>query len=138
MDKINAIAKKYNLIVIEDAAQAIGSKYKGKYAGSLCELGAFSFHATKSISCGEGGALSINDPRFFERAQYLWEKGTDRSLVLEGKLNKYQWVDKGSSFLPSDLISAILYGQLENYKSLQEKRKKVFEAYTGVLKSFLN
>ena len=136
MDRINEIAKKYNLIVIEDAAQAIGAKYKGKYAGSLCELGAFSFHATKSISCGEGGALSINDPKFFERAQYLWEKGTDRSLVLEGKINKYQWVDKGSSFLPSDLISAILYGQLQNYKSLHEKRRKVFEAYTEVLKDY--
>ena len=136
MDKINAIAKKYNLIVIEDAAQAIGSKYKGKYAGSLCELGAFSFHATKSISCGEGGALSINDPKFYERAQFLWEKGTDRSLVLEGKLNKYQWVDKGSSFLPSDLISAILYGQLQNYKVLQTNREKVFNSYFEVFKNF--
>ena len=136
MDKINAIAKKHNLFVIEDAAQAIGSKYKGRYAGSLCELGAFSFHATKSISCGEGGALSINDERFYERAQFLWEKGTDRSLVLEGKLNKYQWVDKGSSFLPSDLIAAILYGQLENWKELHEKRKRVFDAYTDVLKNF--
>ncbi len=136
MDKINAIAKKNNLLVIEDAAQAIGSKYKGRFAGSLCELGAFSFHATKSISCGEGGALTINDPTLFERAQFLWEKGTDRSLVLEGKLNKYQWVDKGSSFLPSDLIAAILYGQLQNYKELHQKRKNVFDAYTEVLKNY--
>ena len=136
MDKINAIAKKYNLIVIEDAAQAIGSKYQGRFAGSLCELGAFSFHATKSISCGEGGALTINDEQFSQRAQFLWEKGTDRSLVLEGKLNKYQWVDKGSSFLPSDLISAILWAQLENWKMLHEKRKQVFDQYTQILKNY--
>jgi len=136
MDTINSIAKKHDLIVIEDAAQAIGSKYKGRFAGSLCELGAFSFHATKSISCGEGGALTINDPTLYERAQFLWEKGTDRSLVLEGKLNKYQWVDNGSSFLPSDLISAILYAQLENWQSLHLKRRAVFESYTEVLKNY--
>ena len=136
MDTINSIAKKYKLLVIEDAAQAIGSKYKGRYAGSLCELGAFSFHATKSISCGEGGALTINDPTFFNRSQFLWEKGTDRSLVLEGKLNKYQWVDKGSSFLPSDLISAILLAQLENWQLLHQKRREVYNAYSEILKNY--
>ena len=121
MDKINAIAKKYNLIVIEDAAQAIGAKYKGKYAGSLCELGHFLFTPQNQFHVVRE-ALSINDPRFYERAQF-WEKGTDRLLVLAGKLNNISgWIR--SSFLPSDLISAILYGQLRTtspFKIIERK-----------------
>ena len=129
MNLINDIAKKYNLIVIEDAAQAFNSKYKGKYAGALGDLSAFSFHATKSYSCGEGGAININNPKFNERSEYLWEKGTDRSLVIKGLKNKYSWVDHGSSFLPSDLLSSILLAQFEKLDFLQKKRKKLFVEY---------
>ena len=129
MNLINDIAKKYNLIVIEDAAQAFNSKYKGKYAGALGDLSAFSFHATKSYSCGEGGAININNPKFNERSEYLWEKGTDRSLVIKGLKNKYSWVDHGSSFLPSDLLSSILLAQFEKLDFLQNKRKILFMEY---------
>jgi dTDP-4-amino-4,6-dideoxygalactose transaminase len=132
MDKINEIAKRYNIPVIEDAAQAVNSMYKGKYAGSLCELGIYSFHATKSYSSGEGGALTINNAQYFERSEYLWEKGTDRSLVVKGIKNKYSWVDFGSSFLPSDILSALLYSQFENIDKLQEKRKNLHDAYMKV------
>jgi dTDP-4-amino-4,6-dideoxygalactose transaminase len=129
MNLINDIAKKYNLIVIEDAAQAFNSKYKGKYAGALGDLSTFSFHATKSYSCGEGGAININNPEFKERSEFLWEKGTDRSQVIKGLKNKYSWVDHGSSFLPSDLLSSILLAQLEKIDFLQKKRKKLFLEY---------
>ncbi len=134
MDKINEIAKKYSLTVIEDAAQAVNSKYNGRYAGSLSDLGAFSFHATKSYSSGEGGALTMNDSKYFERSEFLWEKGTDRSLVVQGLKNKYSWVDYGSSFLPSDLLSALLYAQFENLELMQEKRKKLHDAYVKALR----
>tara|TARA_B100000780_G_scaffold273742_1_gene237708 strand:+ start:3352 stop:4491 length:1140 start_codon:yes stop_codon:yes gene_type:complete len=129
MDVINKIALKHNLIVIEDAAQAFNSKYNGKYAGSLGHLSTFSFHATKSYSCGEGGALNINDTIFSERSEFLWEKGTDRSLVTKGLKNKYSWVDNGSSFLPSDLLASILLAQFENINLLQKKREKLFNKY---------
>lgn len=136
MDTINAISKKYGIPVIEDAAQAVNSKYKGRYAGSLAKLGTFSFHATKSYSSGEGGALTLNDNIFFERAEYLWEKGTDRSLVTKGLKNKYSWVDYGSSFLPSDILASLLFGQLENIDLMQIKRKKVHDNYLETFKSF--
>ncbi len=132
MDTINKIAKKHNIPVIEDAAQAVNSKYKGRYAGNLCELGIFSFHATKSYSSGEGGALTMNDEKYFDRAEFLWEKGTDRSLVVQGLKNKYSWVDYGSSFLPSDLLSALLYAQFENLDQMQERRKKLHDAYVKI------
>jgi len=135
MDKINEIGKKYNIPVIEDAAQAFNSKYNGRYAGTLAELGAFSFHATKSYSSGEGGALSMNDEKYFYRSEFLWEKGTDRSLVVQGLKNKYSWVDYGSSFLPSDLLSALLFAQFQNLDLMQEKRKKLHDAYTNAFKS---
>lgn len=134
MDKINVIAKKYNIPVIEDAAQAVNSKYKGKYAGTLCELGIFSFHATKSYSSGEGGTLTMNNKKYFERCEYLWEKGTDRSLVVQGLKNKYSWVDYGSSFLPSDLLAALLYAQFEKLEEMQLKRKKLHNAYINAFK----
>ena len=134
MDKINEIGKKYNIPVIEDTAQAFNSKYKGRYAGTLAELGAFSFHATKSYSSGEGGALSMNDEKYFHRSEFLWEKGTDRSLVVQGLKNKYSWVDYGSSFLPSDLLSALLFAQFQNLDLMQEKRKKLHDAYTNAFK----
>ena len=134
MDKINEIGKKYNIPVIEDTAQAFNSKYKGRYAGTLAELGAFSFHATKSYSSGEGGALSMNDEKYFHRSEFLWEKGTDRSLVVQGLKNKYSWVDYGSSFLPSDLLSALLFAQFQNLDLMQEKRKKLHDAYANAFK----
>jgi len=134
VEKINEIANHYNIPVIEDAAQAVNSKYNGKYAGNLCELGIYSFHVTKPYSCGEGGALTMNNQKYFERSEFLWEKGTDRSLVVQGLKNKYSWVDYGSSFLPSDLLSALLLSQFENLDLMQEKRKKLHNAYVELFK----
>jgi dTDP-4-amino-4,6-dideoxygalactose transaminase len=134
MDKIMDLANKYNLFVIEDAAQAIDSYYTGKDGvqrplGSIGHLAAFSFHETKNIISGEGGLLVINDERFKERAEIIWEKGTNRSAFFRGEVNKYGWVDVGSSFLPSDMIAAFLYAQLENLEDIQNKRKSIWNAY---------
>jgi dTDP-4-amino-4,6-dideoxygalactose transaminase len=129
MDPIMQFAEKKGLIVVEDAAQAVNSKYKGRYAGSIGHLATYSFHATKSYSCGEGGALLMNDQKYYRRAHFLWEKGTDRSLVLAGVKNKYSWVDWGSSFLISDILAALLYDQLLNRDSLQAERKRLNDAY---------
>tara|TARA_B110000008_G_scaffold268593_1_gene296915 strand:+ start:671 stop:1810 length:1140 start_codon:yes stop_codon:yes gene_type:complete len=136
MDEINRIAKKYDLIVIEDAAQAVNSKYNNKYAGSLSDIGAFSFHATKSYSCGEGGAILLNNEKYFDRVEYIVEKGTDRSLVVQGVQNKYSWVDYGSSFLPSDILASLLISQLKNKDYLQGKRKKLFESYKSIFENY--
>ena len=106
MDTIMALAKKYNLFVVEDAAQAIESFYKGKSLGSIGHLATFSFHETKNIQCGEGGLLAINDKQFIKRAEIIWEKGTNRSAFFRGDVDKYGWVDIGSSFLPSELNAA--------------------------------
>ncbi|MEY4937884.1 MAG: hypothetical protein RIS64_4243, partial [Bacteroidota bacterium] len=122
MDKIMALATKYNLYVIEDAAQAIDSFYKGKPLGSIGHLAAFSFHETKNIISGEGGMLAINDETFIERAEIIREKGTNRSKFFRGEIDKYGWVDIGSSYLPSDMIAAFLYAQLENLEVIQAKR----------------
>ncbi len=129
MDKIMALADKYRLLVIEDAAQGIDSYYKGKPLGSIGHLAAFSFHETKNINAGEGGMLAINDERFIKRAEIIWEKGTNRSEFFRGEVNKYGWVDTGSSFLPSEIIAAYLYAQLENLDDIQKRRKKVWETY---------
>ena len=129
MDPIMEFAEKKGLVVVEDAAQAVNSKYKGRYAGSIGHLATYSFHATKSYSCGEGGALLMNDEKYFRRAHFLWEKGTDRSLVLAGVKNKYSWVDWGSSFLISDILAALLYDQLLNREALQSERKRLSDAY---------
>jgi dTDP-4-amino-4,6-dideoxygalactose transaminase len=134
MDKIMDLANKYNLFVVEDAAQAIDSYYTGKDGvkrplGSIGHLSAFSFHETKNIISGEGGLLVINDERFKERAEIIWEKGTNRSAFFRGEVNKYGWVDVGSSFLPSDMIAAFLYAQLENLDDIQNKRKSIWQAY---------
>jgi dTDP-4-amino-4,6-dideoxygalactose transaminase len=134
MDKIMALAQKYNLFVIEDAAQAIDSYYKGKPLGSIGHLGAFSFHETKNIQAGEGGLLVINDEQFIHRAEIIWEKGTNRAEFFRGEANKYGWVDIGSSFLPSDMIAAFLYSQLENIENIQSKRKHIWEQYYEQLK----
>lgn len=129
MDIIMSVANKYNLIVVEDAAQAIDSYYKGKALGSIGHFGTFSFHETKNIISGEGGLLTINDDRFIDRAEVIWEKGTNRSAFFKGEINKYGWVDTGSSFLPSELIAAFLYAQLESLKQIQSKRKLLWDAY---------
>lgn len=130
MDVIMSIAEKYNLIVVEDAAQAIDSFYKGKPLGGCGHLGAFSFHETKNITAGgEGGLLSINDERFIRRSEILWEKGTNRAEFFRGAVNKYGWVDMGSSFLPAEINAAFLWAQLENLDEIQNQRKKLWERY---------
>jgi len=129
MDRIMAIADKYNLLVVEDAAQAIDSYYKGRPLGSIGHLGCFSFHETKNIIAGEGGLLTINDDRFIRRSEIIWEKGTNRSEFFRGEVNKYGWVDNGSSFLPSELISAFLWAQIENMDMIQTRRKEIWQRY---------
>ncbi|MCT4645581.1 MAG: dTDP-4-amino-4,6-dideoxygalactose transaminase [Carboxylicivirga sp.] len=129
MDTIMAIANKHQLFVIEDAAQAIDSYYKGRPLGSIGHLGTFSFHETKNIQCGEGGMLVINDEQFVNRAEILWEKGTNRAEFFRGEVNKYGWVDTGSSFLPSELNASFLYAQLEELSNIQAKRKAIWEKY---------
>ena len=134
MDKIMAIANKYNLFVVEDAAQAIDSFYKTKPLGSIGHMAAFSFHETKNIISGEGGLLVINDDRFINRAEIIREKGTNRSSFFRGEVDKYGWVDIGSSFLPSDIIAAFLFAQLENLDGIQYKRKQIWNQYYNGLK----
>ena len=135
MDKIMAIANQYNLLVVEDAAQAIDSFYKGRPLGGIGHLATFSFHETKNIISGEGGMLVINDERFIRRAEIIWEKGTNRAEFFRGEVNKYGWVDTGSSFLPSEIIAAFLYAQLENLDMIQDKRKELWNCYWQQLKS---
>lgn len=134
MDKIMDIANRHNLLVVEDAAQAIDSYYKGKALGSIGHIAAFSFHETKNIISGEGGLLAINDERFIRRAEIIWEKGTNRAEFFRGEVNKYGWVDIGSSFLPSEIVAAFLWAQLENMDSIQAKRKLLWNAYYDGLK----
>ncbi len=134
MDRIMSLADKYNLIVIEDAAHSIDSYYKGKPLGGIGHIGAFSFHETKNIMSGEGGSLIINDKRFIERAEIIWEKGTNRVAFKRGDVDKYEWVDIGSSFLPSEVISAILYSQLKEIKKIQKRRKEIWRSYYDSLK----
>jgi dTDP-4-amino-4,6-dideoxygalactose transaminase len=134
MDEILDIAQKNELLVIEDAAQAYLSRYKGQSLGTLGHLGCLSFHETKNIISGEGGALLINDERLMDRAEIIWEKGTDRSQFLRGEVDKYSWQDIGSSYLPSELVSAFLYAQLEKAASIISKRSKVFFKYYEALK----
>ena len=141
MDKIMALADKYNLKVVEDAAQAIDSYYIGKDGvkkalGSIGHLAAFSFHETKNIISGEGGMLAINDPQFIDRAEIIWEKGTNRSSFFRGEVDKYGWVDMGSSFLPSEIISAFLWAQLEELEDIQAKRKHIWSLYYDGLKNW--
>lgn len=129
MDRIMEIARKHNLLVVEDAAQAIDAYYKGRPLGSIGHLAAFSFHETKNIIAGEGGALCINDERFIRRAEILWEKGTNRAEFFRGEVNKYGWVDIGSSFLPSEVVAAFLWAQLESMDDIQAKRRALWERY---------
>jgi dTDP-4-amino-4,6-dideoxygalactose transaminase len=133
MDAIMGLAKKYNLLVIEDAAQAIDSYYKGRPLGSIGHMGCFSFHETKNIISGEGGMLAINDPSLIPRAEIIWEKGTNRAEFFRGEVNKYGWVDIGSSFLPSETTAAFLFAQIENMETIQSKRKILWDAYHSEL-----
>lgn len=136
MGAILDIAARFNLMVVEDAAQALLSRYRDKKLGTIGHLGCLSFHETKNIISGEGGALLINDERFRERAEIIWEKGTDRSKFFRGEVDKYTWVDIGSSYLPSDMLAAFLFAQLEAHAQLQSKRKKIWEKYHTNLKQW--
>ncbi len=133
MDKIMSLAEKYNLFVIEDAAQGIDSYYKGRALGGVGHIGCFSFHETKNISSGEGGLLIINDERFVERSEIIWEKGTNRQAFFRGEVDKYGWVDVGSSFLPSDMIAAFLWAQLESLDDIQTRRVAAWDRYWEML-----
>ena len=153
MVKILALAQKYNLLIIADCAQAIDAYYTAdlsavRYSwhkrlkrvndsyplGGVGHLGCFSFHETKNIQCGEGGMLTINDPRFIRRAEIIWEKGTNRAEFFRGEVNKYEWVDVGSSFLPSGITAAFLFAQLESIRKIQSKRKLLWRIYYAGLK----
>lgn len=134
MDPLLQIADKNGIPVIEDAAQAIDSFYKDKPAGSLGKMSAFSFHETKNIISGEGGMLAINDPAYIARAEIIREKGTNRSAFFRGEIDKYGWVDMGSSFLPSEIIAAFLYAQLENLDDIQKRRMEIWNTYHTELK----
>jgi dTDP-4-amino-4,6-dideoxygalactose transaminase len=143
MEGIMNLASKYNLLVIEDAAQAIDSFFifkdgTRKALGSIGHLAAFSFHETKNIIAGEGGMLAINDDKFIHRAEIIWEKGTNRAEFFRGEINKYGWVDTGSSFLPSEIISAFLWAQLEQLDFIQNKRKELWNMYYKLLKPHQN
>lgn len=129
MDSIMAIAAKHKLFVVEDAAQSIDSYYKGRPLGSIGHLAAFSFHETKNVISGEGGLLAINDKQFLQRAEIISEKGTNRQAFVRGEVKKYEWVDIGSSFMPSEITAAFLYAQLEQLKPIQEKRLLLWNAY---------
>ena len=138
LEKIMAIAKKYNLFVVEDAAQCIGASYKGKPLGTFGDFGALSFHDTKNIHCGEGGALLINNPLYFEKAEIIREKGTNRAKFLRGEIDKYSWVGIGSSYLPSELNAAFLLAQLEEETAVTGKRLKLWGKYNEALNSLAN
>jgi len=130
IETILNIAGRHGILIVEDAANGFGSQHKGKHLGSIGDLGVISFHETNNIMCGEGGAILINDERFIEKAEIIREKGTNRSKFFRGEVDKYTWVDIGSSFLPSDLVAAFLYGQLEAADSITQKRNEIFRYYS--------
>lgn len=138
MDKIMTVANANGLFVIEDAAHAIDSYYKTKPLGSIGHLAAFSFHETKNISCGEGGMLVVNDEQFIDRAEIIWEKGTNRAAFYKGMVDKYNWVDIGSSFLPSEITAAFLFAQLEHLDEIQEKRRDIYATYLELFSAYDN
>ena len=137
MTTILAVAKQYGLAVVEDAAHAIDSYYQGQPLGTLGTLGAFSFHETKNIISGEGGMLAINEARLGDRAEVIREKGTSRSAFYRGEIDKYGWVDVGSSFLPSDIIAAYLWAQIEHLANIQSQRRAIWQRYYAALESLL-
>jgi dTDP-4-amino-4,6-dideoxygalactose transaminase len=133
MDVIMALAARHDLLVIEDAAQGVNSTSNGRYLGTIGHLGCYSFHETKNFICGEGGAIVINDPRFVERAEIIREKGTNRARFFRGQVDKYTWVDVGSSYLPSELIAAFLYAQLEQADVITAQRHAIHQRYAAGL-----
>jgi dTDP-4-amino-4,6-dideoxygalactose transaminase len=138
MDTIMDIARKHSLLVVEDAAQGVNAKYKGQYLGTIGDIGTYSFHETKNYISGEGGAIVLNNQKFFERAEIIREKGTDRSRFFRGEVDKYTWVDIGSSFLPSDILAAFLYAQLENMEQINKRRSVLFDYYYKALIPLVN
>ena len=138
MDKILDIAHRHGLLVIEDAAQGVNAKYKGKYLGTIGDIGCYSFHETKNYSMGEGGAIMVNNTAFDDRAAIVREKGTNRTQFKNGQVDKYTWVDKGSSYLPSDILAAYLYPQLVKMDEINEDRRKSFNTYMELLKPLKN
>src|SRR5262249_54291904 len=136
MDTLCDVAKTHHLALIEDTAHALFGKYKGRYLGTFGAMGTLSFHETKNFTCGEGGALLINDPSLPERAEIIREKGTNRSRFFRGQVDKYTWVDIGSSYLPSDMLAAYLYAQLEQRSVIQEKRANIWNFYNHHLREW--
>ena len=136
MDPILEIAARHRVAVVEDNAHGLFGKYKGKFLGTFGSLATQSFHETKNFTCGEGGALLINDARYIERAEIIREKGTDRSRFFRGQVDKYTWVDVGSSYLPSDILAAFLYAQIETRDTIQSKRRRIWERYDECLREW--
>jgi len=135
MERIMSIARRHNLLVVEDAAQAVNSFYDGRALGSIGHLGCYSFHETKNFICGEGGALCINVPELVERAEIIRDKGTNRQKFFRGLVDKYTWVDVGSSYVPSEIVSAFLYGQLEMMEPISDRRREIYQYYRRAFKS---
>lgn len=133
MDQLLELCNEHEISLVEDAAQAIEASYKGRPLGSFGDCATFSFHETKNVVSGEGGLLVINNEELLKRAEIIWEKGTNRTAFFRGEIDKYSWVDLGSSFLPSELISAYLYGQLENVETIQTGRVRIWETYYSAL-----
>jgi len=138
MDAICEIARRHGVQIVEDNAHGLFARYKGKYTGTFGCLGTQSFHETKNITCGEGGALLVNDPALVERALIIREKGTNRNQFFRGQVDKYTWVDLGSSYLPSDLLAAFLFAQLEGRQDILQKRQRIWEYYRTHLDSWAN
>jgi dTDP-4-amino-4,6-dideoxygalactose transaminase len=136
MDAIGRIAEQYGIPVVEDNAHGLFGKYKGRWLGTFGALATLSFHETKNFVCGEGGALLINDPQYIERAEILREKGTNRKKFFRGEVDKYTWVDLGSSYLPSDILAAFLYAQLEAQERIQTRRQRIWEYYYAHLETW--
>lgn len=133
MDEIMAIAQRHDLVVVEDAAQGVFARYKDAWLGTIGHMGCYSFHETKNFSCGEGGALVVNAPQFEQRAEIMRQKGTNRSQFLRGQVDKYTWVDIGSSYVPSDMLAAFLLGQLEHLETITAKRREIYQRYEALL-----
>jgi len=133
MDEIMTLARRHRIPVVEDNAHGLFGKYRGRPLGSFGSFATLSFHETKNITCGEGGALLVNEPKYIERAEIIREKGTNRSRFFRGQVDKYSWVDIGSSYLMSDVLAAFLYGQLKQWPSIQKKRRKIWERYNREL-----
>ncbi len=136
MDAILAIAQRHNLSVVEDNAHGLFGKFKGRWLGTFGPLATQSFHETKNITCGEGGALLINDPKYIERAEVIREKGTDRSRFFRGQVDKYTWVDLGSSYVVSDVLAGFLYAQLEKWTEIQQRRSRIWNNYNAALREW--